>query len=83
MLRLIQDQNDQTAEMEIKIQAEKSLDTKAAMLFYLGEYWIARARPELGVKYLLLSREMKRTECLEYRLLEPEIKRLGATEAHD
>ena len=78
MLRLIQDQNDQTSEIEISIQAEKKLDTKAAMLFYLGEYWYARGRTELASKYLGLSREQRREDCLEYRLLLPEQKRLEA-----
>jgi Tfp pilus assembly protein PilF len=83
MLRLIQDQNDQTSEIEISIQAEKKLDTKAAMLFYLGEYWYARGRTELASKYLGLSREQRREDCLEYRLLLPEQKRLEAAGVHN
>jgi tetratricopeptide (TPR) repeat protein len=82
MLRLIQDQNDQSAELEIQIQSEKSLDDKAASLFYLGEYWLARGRDELAMKYFILCRDMQRVQCLEYRLLVPELKRLGTTEAH-
>lgn len=77
MLRLIQDQNDQSSELEVKIQSEKRLDTKAAMLFYLGEYWLSRGKGELATKYFILSRDMKRSECLEYRLLQPELSRLG------
>lgn len=83
MLRLLQDQNDQTSEIEISIQAEKKLDTKAAMLFYLGEYWYAKGRPELASKYLGLSRDQHRQDCLEYRLLLPELKRLEDAGIHN
>lgn len=77
-LRLLQDQNDQTTELEIGIQTEKKLDDKAAMLFYLGEYWYAKGRTELAAKYLGLARDQRREDCLEYRLLVPELKRLEA-----
>ena len=77
MLRLIQDQNDSSAELELKIQAEKKLDIKSGMLFYLSEYWICRDRPELATKYLSLGEEMKREGTLEYRLLLAEEKRMG------
>jgi hypothetical protein len=77
MLRLIQEQNDASAELELKIQAEKRLDIKAGMLFYLAEYWLARGKTELGAKYLTLSDEMNRKDSLEFRLLRAELKRLG------
>ena len=77
MLRLLQDQNDQSSELEIRIQSEKRLDVKAGLLFYLGEYWIGRGKPEIGMKYLVLAKEMRREDCLEYRLLGAELKRLA------
>jgi lipoprotein NlpI len=77
MLRLIQDQNDYSAELELKIQAEKRLDLKAAMLFYLSEYWICKGKVELASKYLSLGEEMNRQDTLEYRLLKAELARLG------
>jgi tetratricopeptide (TPR) repeat protein len=78
ILRLIQDQNDASAELELKIQAEKHLDLKSAMLFYLSEYWICRGKTDLAAKYLSLGEEMKREGTLEYRLLLAERKRLNA-----
>ncbi len=78
MLRLLQDQNDATAELELDIQAEKKLDLKSAMLFYLSEYWICRGKIDLASKYLDLVQEMKRESTLEYRLLLAERKRLDA-----
>ncbi len=78
MLRLLQDQNDATAELELAIQAEKKLDLKSAMLFYLSEYWICRGKVDLASKYLALVQDMKREGTLEYRLLLAERKRLDA-----
>ncbi len=77
MLRLIYDQNETTTELELKISSEKSMDTKAALLFYLGEYWITKGRPELGAKYLLLSLGADRQGTIEWRMAEAEKKRLG------
>jgi len=78
MLRLIQDQNDASAELETKIQAEKKLDLKSAMLFYLSEYWLCRGKTDLGLKCLGVSEEMRREDTLEYRLLKAERRRLAA-----
>ena len=78
MLRLLQDQNDATAELEVDIQAEKKLDSKSAMLFYLSEYWICKGKIDLASKYLSLVEDMKRGSTLEYRLLHAEKKRLVA-----
>jgi tetratricopeptide (TPR) repeat protein len=78
LLRLIQDQNDASADLELRIQAEKKLDLKSAMLFYLSEYWICRGKIELAAKYLALGEAMKRQGTLEYRLLLSERKRLDA-----
>ncbi len=78
MLRLIQDQNDKTSEIEVSVQNEKKLDNKAAMLFYLGEYWRCRGRPAIAANYFNLAKEMNRAETLEYRLLLPELKSLDA-----
>ncbi len=77
MLRLIFDQNESTSELELKINSEKSLDRKAALLFYLGEYWIGKGRPELGGKYLLLSLGADRQGTNEWRMAQAELKRLG------
>ena len=78
MLRLIQDQRDDSHEVELNIQAEKKLDLKAAMLFYLSEYWVCRGKPDLASKYLSLGEELKRLGTLEYRMLQAERRRLGA-----
>jgi tetratricopeptide (TPR) repeat protein len=78
ILRLIQDQNDASSELEVLIQKEKHLDLKCAMLFYLSEYWICRGKTDLAVKYLDLAAEMKRDGTLEYRLIAAERKRLAA-----
>jgi hypothetical protein len=78
MLRLIQDQNDASAELEAKIPSIKKLDLRSAMLFYLAEYWICRGKTDLAAKYLILAEEMKREGTLEYRLLRAERRRLGA-----
>jgi tetratricopeptide (TPR) repeat protein len=78
MLRLLQDQNDSSAELELKIQAEKKLDLKSAMLFYLSEYWICRGKTTLAEKYLDLGQGMKREDTLEYRLLLAERRRAVA-----
>jgi tetratricopeptide (TPR) repeat protein len=77
MLRLLQDQSDASAELELQIQAEKRLDLKCAMIFYLSEYWLCRGKDSLASKYLALGDEMKRDGTLEYRLLKAELKRLG------
>jgi tetratricopeptide (TPR) repeat protein len=77
MLRLLQDQSDASSELELKIQAEKRLDLKSAMLFYLSEYWLCRGKAALAAKYLSLGEEMKRQGTLEYRLLQAELRRLG------
>ncbi len=79
MLRLLQDQNDATSELEVDIQAEKKLDLRSAMLFYLSEYWICKGKTDLASKYLSLVESMKREGTLEYRLLGAEIKRLGSS----
>jgi tetratricopeptide (TPR) repeat protein len=78
MMRLIQDQNDSSSELEILIQGEKRLDLKCAMIFYLSEYWICRGKNDLAVKYLDLAADMKREGTLEYRLVPAERKRLAA-----
>jgi hypothetical protein len=78
ILRLIQDQNDASSDLELSIQTEKKLDLKSAMLFYLSEYWLCRGKTELASKYLSLGEDMKREGTLEYRLLLAERKRLAA-----
>jgi len=78
MLRLVQDQNDSSSELEVMIQKETHLDLKCAILFYLSEYWICRGKTQLAVKYLDLAAEMKRDGTLENRLIASERKRLSA-----
>ena len=65
----------------MRIQAEKKLDRKAAMLFYLAEYWICRGKTGLAEKYLQLSEDLHRQDSLEYRLLQSERRRLAAAVA--
>jgi len=77
-LRLLYDQNDMTTELELKINAEKSKDVKAGMLFYLGAYWVARGKADLGATYIRLSIDEKRTGTIEQRMAEADIKRLPA-----
>ena len=77
ILRLLQDRNDASSELETKIPVEKSLDTRAEMLFYLGEYWIIQGKASLGIRYLLMSKDMGREGILEYSLLTRELERLA------
>ncbi|MEI6874206.1 MAG: tetratricopeptide repeat protein [Spirochaetota bacterium] len=77
VLRLLQDQNDLTSELESKIQTEKTLDLKASVIFYLAEYWIVRGKSELGLRYLVYSQDMRREGDFKYRLLAPELKKLS------
>ncbi|MBN1519064.1 MAG: tetratricopeptide repeat protein [Spirochaetales bacterium] len=78
MLRLAYDQTDMSTELELRISAERSLDNKAAMLFYLGAYWMGRNHPELGAKYVRLSLELDRQGTLEHRMAQAELARLPA-----
>ena len=77
-LRLFYDRAGSTSEIELRIGAEKRLDMKAALLVWLGEYWIAKARPELGATYVGLALELDRQGTIWHRLAEAEAKRLGA-----
>ncbi len=78
-LRLLFDQNDTTTELELKISAEKSLDLKAGMLFYLGSYWIARGRNELGLRYVQMSIDGQRVGTMERRMAEADLARLQSS----
>ena len=77
ILRLLQDRNDAVSELETKIPAEKSLDTRAEMLFYLGQYWMIQGKASLGARYLLLVKDMGREGILEHRLAEKELERIA------
>ena len=77
VLRLLQDRNDAVSELETKIPSEKSLDTRAEMLFYLGQYWIIQGKETLGARYLLLAKELGREGILEHGLAEKELERLS------
>jgi tetratricopeptide (TPR) repeat protein len=76
MLRLIFDQGNTASELELRINAEKVLDLKAGMLFYLGAYWASRDRPQLGTTYLGLSLDLQRIGTIEHRMAEAELARL-------
>jgi len=76
-LRLVYDQSDMTSELELGIGAEKSLDLKAGMLFYLGAYWVARGKVDLGAKYIGMSFDAGRIGTIEYRMAEAELARLA------
>ena len=76
-LRLFYDRAASTSEIELRIGAEKRLDMKAALLVWLGEYWISKGRPELGATYIGLALELDRQGTIWHRLAEAEAKRLG------
>jgi tetratricopeptide (TPR) repeat protein len=76
MLRLIFDQTDMSSELELRIAAEKSLDLKSSMLYYLGAYWLGRGRTELGAKYIRMSYDDNRLGTVARRLAEADLKRL-------
>jgi len=77
-LRLLYDQNDMSNELELRLSAEKSKDVKAGMLFYLGAYWAARGKPELGATYIRMSIDEDRIGTIERRMAEADLKRLPA-----
>ncbi|MBN1242483.1 MAG: tetratricopeptide repeat protein [Spirochaetales bacterium] len=77
-LRLFYDRSGSTSEIELRIGAETRLDMKAALLLWLGEYWIAKGRPELGATYVGLSLELDRQGTIWHRLAEAEAKRPGS-----
>lgn len=77
MLRLLFDQGDMTSELEVRINSEKNLDLKAGLLYYLGAYWVARGKPDLGSKYIRISYDSERMGILERRLAEADLARLA------
>jgi len=76
-LRLVFDQSDMTSELELGIGAEKGLDLKAGMLFYLGAYWVARGKTELGSRYIGMSYDANRIGTIEYRMAEADLARVS------
>jgi tetratricopeptide (TPR) repeat protein len=76
-LRLLFDQGDMTSELEVRINAEKNLDLKAGLLYYLGAYWVARGKPDLGSKYIRMSYDSERMGTIERRLAEADLARLA------
>lgn len=76
ILRLFQDQNDLTSDLETRFHDETNLDFRQEALFGLGEYWIIRGHPELGAKYLGMARDMKRQGTIQYSLVMSELARL-------
>ncbi len=77
-LRLFMDQGDMSSELEVKIGAEKNLDVRAGMLFYLGAYWVARGKTDLGATYIRLSYDAERIGTIERRMAEADLARLSA-----
>lgn len=77
-LRLVYDQGEMTSELEIGIGAEKSLDVKAGMLFYLGAYWVGKGRIDLGSNYIRMSYDSERIGTIERRMAEADLARLAA-----
>ncbi|OHD24673.1 MAG: hypothetical protein A2Y38_07380 [Spirochaetes bacterium GWB1_59_5] len=77
-LRLLFDQSEMTSELEVRINAEKNLDLKAGMLYYLGAYWVAKGKPELGSKYIRMSYDSERMGTIERRMAEADLARLSA-----
>lgn len=69
-----------TQEVELKIQAEKQLDKKAAMIFFLGEYWSVVGKVELASKYFMQMQDMKRDGGFENGLNEFELEQLKKNE---
>ena len=78
ILRLLQDMNDLTTDLEIGLQNEQKLDIRAEMLFSLGEYWIIRGKPDLGAKYLQMAHDMNRQGAIQYSLIVAELARSGS-----
>jgi tetratricopeptide (TPR) repeat protein len=76
-LRLVYDQSDMTSELELGIGAEKGLDLRAGMLFYLGAYWVARDKTELGSRYIGMSYDANRIGTIEYRMAEADLARMS------
>jgi len=76
-LRLLFDQGEMTSELEVRINAEKNLDLKAGMLYYLGVYWVAKGKPDLGSKYIRMSYDAERIGTLERRMAEADLARLS------
>ncbi len=74
LLRYIIDQTTNTNELELKIATEKSLDTRAGLLFYLSQYWMALGREELALKYLEMVKDANRQGTIEWRMAEAEWK---------
>lgn len=77
LLRQIVDQSTNTGDIEQHINRERSLDTKAGLLFYLGQYWVARGQAQLGLRYLNMSLESNRQETIEWRMAEASVQRLA------
>jgi len=77
-LRLLFDQGEMTSELEVRINAEKNLDLKAGLLYYLGAYWVAKGKPDLGSNYIRMSYDSDRIGTIERRLAEADLARLAA-----
>jgi len=78
LFRQIADQSINTGDIEQQINRESNLDTKAAGLFYLGQYWIARNQNDLGMRYIQLSLDANRQDTIEWRMAQATVQRLAA-----
>lgn len=75
-LRMVYDQLDNTAELELKASASKTPDKKSALLFYLASYWLGKGRVELAHTYLKLGTGLEGALNIETRMAESELARL-------
>ncbi|HOX91271.1 MAG TPA: tetratricopeptide repeat protein [Spirochaetales bacterium] len=77
-LRMVYDQLDNAAELELKASAEKSPDVKSALLFYMGSYWLGKGKTDLARIYLTLCMELKGALTIERRMAEADLLALGS-----
>jgi hypothetical protein len=69
MMRLYYDLSGDN-DVALRVEKEKTLDTKARMLYYLANYYDVRGNVSLANRYFLLCREMDRKYIPEWRLNE-------------
>ena len=77
LLRLYHDQSGDT-DVAARIDAEKDLDKRARMLYYLAQYYGARGNNRLALLFHLRVRDLKRLGMIEWRLNEWALGGLGS-----
>ncbi|HAP43701.1 MAG: hypothetical protein A2087_03550 [Spirochaetes bacterium GWD1_61_31] len=80
LLRQVVDQSISSADLEQQIARETDLDDRAAGLFYLGQYWIARGQAQLGLRYVQMALDADRQGTIEWRMAQATVQRMAATE---